>query len=119
MPRAEIASKQALFTLAELHSELAGKLVDNERERKRLTVAMLQVEAVMKMLEPGYNVATIAVRRRKPNPYFKRGTVFRSAVDALRVASDPLTAREIVLEMLAAKGVTDASEKAVRDLAGC
>jgi hypothetical protein len=118
MPRAEIASKQALFTLAKLHSELAGKLLANKAEGRRITTAMLQVEAVMKMLEPGYDVRPIAVRRRTANPWFKRGTVFRSAIDALRVAAGPLTTREIVLAMLAAKGVTDASPKGIRDLGG-
>jgi hypothetical protein len=80
MPRAEIASKQAFFTLAKLHSEIAGELLDNRAQAKRLTVAMMQVETVMKMLEPGYDVRPIAVRRRKPNPWFNRGTVFRSAI---------------------------------------
>ena len=47
---------------------------------------MLQVEAVMKMLQPGYDVRPIAVRRRKLNPWFKRGTVFRAALDVLRTA---------------------------------
>jgi hypothetical protein len=91
MPRAEIASKQALFTLAKLHSELAGKLLDSRAETRRLTVAMLQVEAVMKMLAPGFNLKTIAVRRRKPNPWFRRGTVYREALDVLRAAKGPMT----------------------------
>jgi hypothetical protein len=49
----------------------------------------------MKMLAPGFSVASIAVRRRKPNPWFKRGTVYRAALDVLRVAPMPMTAREI------------------------
>jgi hypothetical protein len=69
---------------------------------------MKHVEAVLKMIEPGYDVRPIAVRRRKPNPWFKRGTVFRCALDALRAAGQPLTIREIALAMLAAKGVMDA-----------
>jgi hypothetical protein len=93
MPRAEIASTQAMHTLGQLHAELAGKMLQNKQEAKRLTVSMLQVEAVMKLLEPGYNVRGIAVRRRKPNPWFKRGTLFRSAVDVLRRAGAPMTAR--------------------------
>jgi hypothetical protein len=32
MPRAEIASKQAVYTLGLLHAELAGKLLANKRE---------------------------------------------------------------------------------------
>lgn len=118
MPRAEIASKQALYALAKLHSELAGKLLDNAAERKRLTVGMLQVEAVMKMLSPGYDVRRIAVRRKKLNPWFKRGTVFRLAVDEMRKAEAPLTAREITARMLATRKVADATQKQVRDLTG-
>src|SRR5713226_3654302 len=113
MPRAQIATKQAKYTLEQLHAELGGKILDNKKEAKRLAQAMLHVEAVLKMLEPGYNVRSIAVRRRKPNPWFKRGTVFRHALDALRAAGKPLTSREIVVRMLAAKGVTDAKQKPI------
>jgi len=58
------------------------------------------------------------VKRRRPNPWFKRGTVFGHALDVLREAEGPLTAREVTGRMLAAKGVADADQKAVRDLIG-
>jgi hypothetical protein len=49
---------------------------------------MMQVEAVLQMLQPGFSVAGIAAKRRnKSNPWFKRGTLLRSAVDVLRRAS--------------------------------
>ena len=32
MPRAETLTKQAMFTLAKLHSELAGKTIENKKE---------------------------------------------------------------------------------------
>ena len=76
------------------HAALAGKLIDSKAESRRLTVCMMQVEAVMKMLAPGFNLQTIAVRRRKPNPWFKRGTVYRAALDVLRGAPGPMTARD-------------------------
>jgi hypothetical protein len=116
--KAEIATTQAKFTLERLHAELGGKTLDNKAQAKRLAECMKHVEAVLKMLDPDYDVRPIAVRRRKPNPWFKRGTVFRCALDALRKAGKPLTTREVVLAMLAAKGVTDASPKATRDLGG-
>jgi hypothetical protein len=53
MHRAEIASKQAVYTLGLLHAELAGKLLANKREAIRLRTAMMQVEAVVKMLQSG------------------------------------------------------------------
>lgn len=56
--------------------------------------------------------------RRKPNPFFKRGTIFRAAWDVLRYAGKPLTASEATVAMLATKGIKNASAEAVRDLEG-
>ncbi len=118
MPHAKILTHQATHTLEQLHAELGGKIKDNAAEAKRLRADMVHVEAVLKMLQPGYDVRPIAVRRRKPNPWFKRGTVWRSALEVLRVADRPLTAREITDRMLVAKGVQEPASKAVRDLVG-
>jgi len=116
--RAHIQTKQAKFTLERLHAELGGQIQENKAEGSRLAEAMRHVEAVLKILDPDYDVRPIAVRRRKPNPYFKRGTVFRAALDVLRQAERPLTTREITEAMLAIKGAHNAPEKAVRDLTG-
>ena len=114
MPRAEIASKQAVYTLGLLHAELAGKLLANKREAIRLRTAMLQVEAVVKILEPGFNVARIAAKRRnKSNPWFKRGTLFRSAVDVMRRAGTPMTAREIAEALIAGKAPQATRKQAI------
>ena len=104
MPKAEIASKQAIFTLKQLHAELAGKFLENRNAGVKIKMAMIQVEAVMQMLQPGLSVAAIAAKRRnKSNPWFKRGTLFRSAVDVMRRAGNPMTAREIADKMVADK----------------
>jgi hypothetical protein len=69
MPRAEIASKQAVLTLTQLHAELAGKFLENRNAAVKIKTAMLQVEAVLQMLQPGFSVAAIAAKRRnKSNP---------------------------------------------------
>jgi hypothetical protein len=96
MPRADIKTKQAVYTLSQLHAELAGKFLENSRQGVRLKTAMMQVEAVLLMLQPGFNIKSIAAKRRnKSNPWFKRGTLFRSAVDVMRRAGSPMTPREI------------------------
>jgi hypothetical protein len=92
MPHAKILTKQALYTLSQLHSELAGKLSANQRETKRLRLAIFQVEAVMKMLSPEVNLRLIAPKRRNVgNPWFKRGTLARAVIDTLRRAGMPMT----------------------------
>ncbi|MBA2525309.1 MAG: hypothetical protein H0V18_05920 [Pyrinomonadaceae bacterium] len=104
MPRAEILSKQALNTLTQLHAELAGKIETNRKSGDKLRSQMVQVEAVMKMLDPDFNTRAISAKRRNTgNPWFKRGTLYRSAIDVLRRAGKPLTAREMMLAVLDGK----------------
>jgi hypothetical protein len=79
---------------------------------------MSHVEAVIKMLDPTHNLRTIAIRRRKPNQWFKRGTVWRAALDTMRRAGGPLTISEIAARMLGAKRITDAPRSAVETLEG-
>jgi hypothetical protein len=94
----------ALKTLTQLHAELAGKLSVNLRETKRLRLAIFQVEAVMKMLSPDFNIRLIAPKRRNVgNPWFKRGTLARAVIDALRRWPAPMTTREITDALLAGK----------------
>jgi hypothetical protein len=96
MPRAEIAIKQAVYTPGLLRAELARKLLANKREAIRLRTAMMQVKAVMKMLSRAVNIRLIAPKRRHVgNPWFKRGTLHRSAIDMLGRAQAPMTARQI------------------------
>ena len=104
---ATVPTTRATSALEQLHAELAGKLQTNKRETQRLTQAMRHVEAVLKLLQPGYNVTGISVRRRKSNPWFKRGTALRHVFEVLRTAEGPLTPREITDRTPAARGVTN------------
>ena len=104
MPHGKILSYHALKTLTQLHAELAGKLATNRRETKRLRLAIFQVEAVMKMLSPDVNLRLIAPKRRNTgNPWFKRGTLARAVIDALRRSAVPMTTRELSYALLAGK----------------
>lgn len=105
-----------MCALEALHAELGGKIADNKREAERLADAMRHVEAVLKLLQPGYDVRPIAVRRRKPNPWFKRGTVFRHVLDVLRIATEPMTARQVTEAMLRARRIGSPDKAEVRRL---
>jgi hypothetical protein len=70
------------------------------------------------MLDPGYSLRAISVKRRQPNPWFKRGSVYRRAVDVLRTATEPLTARDIVERVLAAANLKRPDKAALAHLTG-
>jgi hypothetical protein len=88
-----------------LHAELAGKLLANKREAIRLRTARMQVEAVVKILQPGFNVARIAAKRRnKTNPWFKRaGRSSGARWTCCGEPKPPMTAREIAATLIAGK----------------
>jgi hypothetical protein len=114
MPRAEIASKRAIFTLSQLHAELAGKFAENRNAGVKIKTAMMQVEAVLQMLQPTFDVRSISGKRRnKSNPWFKCGTLFRSAMDVLRRAEAPMTAREIADTLIAGKAPQATRKQAI------
>jgi hypothetical protein len=106
-----------LCALRRLHADIGGKILDNRKAAKRLQEDRRHVAAVIKMFSPRYDVKGIPARRQyKANPWFRRGTLFRSALDIMRATSEPLTVAEIVDRMLAAKRVTDARMDQVRGL---
>jgi hypothetical protein len=66
------------------------------------------------MLQPGFNVASIAAKRRSTsNPWFKRGTPFRTAADVLRRATAPMTAREITDALVIGKAPQATRKQAI------
>jgi hypothetical protein len=106
-----------LCALRRLHAEIGGKIIDSRKATKRLREDKRHVAAVIKMFSPEYDVKAIAARRTyKANPWFRRGTLFRSALDIMRGASEPLTVAEIVDRMLVAKGVASARTDQIRGM---
>src|SRR5271155_434058 len=96
--------------LVRLHADIGGRILENKRQGLRLVEDMKHVEAVLKMFDPEFNARAISARRRVTgNPWFKRGTLFRAGLEALRASPGPLTVCELVDAVLAAKGVKDAT----------
>jgi hypothetical protein len=73
---------------------------------------MKHVEAVIKLFDPDYSVRQIAAKRKqRTNPWFKRGTLFRVALDVLRKATEPLTVAQVTDGVLAARNIKDATRE--------
>jgi hypothetical protein len=98
--------KPALYALIKPHADLGGRIKQNRTEVKILRRDMVHVEAVLKMLDPGFSVRSIAARRKNnPTPLFKRGTLFRAVLGVLREAAAPMTADDIGLALFRSRGV--------------
>jgi hypothetical protein len=55
--------------------------------------------------------AISARRKQATNPWFKRGTLFRAALDVLRTATAPLTVTQLTYAVLESHGIADATRK--------
>jgi hypothetical protein len=109
----------AVAYLVRLHADLGGQIEANKREADRLVESMKAVETVIRLFDPVYDVRRIAVRRRQSlNKWFKRGHMFRAAIDVLRAAPLPMTVRELTRMVLAGQGVNDADVKTLRNMEG-
>jgi hypothetical protein len=102
-----------------LHADLGGKLLACQAQASRLASDMRHVEAVIRMFDPAYDVRRIAVKRRqKKNPWFKRGHMFRAAIDVLREAGGRLETRELAVRLLAGQGVAEPTLAQIWNMTG-
>lgn len=88
----------AVDYLVRLHADIGGRILDNQKQAQKLADDMKSVEAVIRMFDPAFHIAEIAPRRRVTgNAWFKRGSLFRHGLEALRKADKPLSARDILV----------------------
>lgn len=100
--------KPAFYALIRLHAELAYRIKANKDEGEKLRDDMLHIEAVLKILEPGFSTRRIAAKRKHTeNPWFKRGTIFRAVLEVLKAAPAPMSAEEIGVALLQSKGIAE------------
>ncbi len=110
--------------LIRLYAELAGRIPDKRINPDCLRRDMWHVEKVIKMLEPSFDVGTIRpYKRPKSNKWFPHRKAFRTALDMLRGAEKPLTAREIAERLFQQRGVDNpppaTMEKMVCNIRDC
>ena len=94
------------YALLRLHAELAGEIVKHKRQQRRLRRDMAKVRDVIRMLEPAIGrIPTKVIIRRKPNPWFKHGTLYPAVVALLKAAGRPLHAMEITWALFKQRGI--------------
>ncbi len=105
-----------MYALLDMHSTLGGEIKKNKERAASLAADMRHVEAVIKLLDPQVSLRRVAVKRRKPNQWFRRGTLYRKAIDVLRTAGQPMTATDIAWAVLKTAKIATADRKAVQAL---
>ncbi|MFI4987246.1 MAG: hypothetical protein ACHQF3_07380 [Alphaproteobacteria bacterium] len=108
-----------MYALIRLYAELHGELIQARRNEVLIRGDIEHVKAVLRMLEPGINLAAIKPRRKyRVNPVVKRRGAFRAALEVLAEANEPLATKELARRVLIKLGVSEPDMPAIRKMFG-
>jgi len=100
-----------ISALVEKFAEIKGKLKVSEKHSRDLRASLTHIEAVLKLFQPDYETAKIAAKRpKRPIRWGKRGKAWRAALEIMKHASAPMTAREIGLQVAQKLGIEGEGE---------
>src|SRR5579863_10623347 len=94
-------------SLRNKRSEIAGKIELHNREIERLRAALIHIDAVLRLYDPGTDPNAIEPRKRFPRrvEYFEKGELARRVYEALRDDGDTVSCEQLTRKALADKGL--------------
>ena len=100
-------------SLRDKQLELAGILDGLEREAAARRADLAHLDATIRLFDPNdILVAAQPARRLRYNDWFRPGECRRKIHDVLRDATEPMTTREIVEKIMAARHITSDDARA-------
>src|ERR1700704_4708582 len=87
--------------LVKRRAELAGDIENTPEALRKMVLDLESLDATIVQFDPDFQVETIKPKAfRPPRDWSNRGQMFRIILSVLRPASDPLTTRDIALQLL-------------------
>lgn len=110
-----MAEPHVLSALVTKRAELAGEIEGLERQADQFRADLLHIDAAIRIFAPDYRPNEIRPKaKRMKGEWFAHGELMRLVLETLRKASDPMTAKEIALALMAHKGFDTSDERTVR-----
>jgi hypothetical protein len=99
-------SEHIIPVLRSKRAEISGHILDLEKRVARFRADLANIDAAIRILSPGSEPGAIPPKRAyKRTKYFARNELARMALDLMRKAQEPLSAREIAVSIMKAKGL--------------
>ena len=110
-----MALPAALSALIDKRATLAGEIRELEDRLEQLRSDVLHVDAVIRLMDPAYQLdAIVPKRRRQRREWFGNGELLRGVLETLRQAREPMTSREVALAIMERKGFDQNDGQTVR-----
>ena len=102
-----MGASQIISTLRDKRLEVADTIERLERQADQYRVDLAHLEATMRLFDPNIEPETLQTATPRRNEWFRPGECRRHIHDVLRDAAGPMTTREIVEGVMAAKKLPD------------
>lgn len=95
-----MADPHIISTLRQKRSETSGEIADTERRLASLREDLASLDRTLRIFDPSVIPATIKPRLKRKTPSrFRSGEMTRSLLTILRNATEPMTVREIAVQV--------------------
>jgi hypothetical protein len=104
-----------LAGLVKRRAELAGDIENTHAKLRQLVADLENLDATILQFDPDYHVEAIRPKAfRPPKDWANRGEMTRIVLSILRQATEPLTTRDIALEMLVSRALDRNDQRLLR-----
>ncbi len=104
-----------LHGLVKRRAELAGEIERTHQHLRKIVADIEALDATILQFDPTYQIEAIKPRAfRPPKDWAKRGEMTRIALSILRQASEPLTTRDIALQLLIERALDSSDVRLLR-----
>jgi hypothetical protein len=101
--------------LLKRRAELAGDIEAAHNALRRIILDLENLDATILQFDPTYQVETIKPKAfRPPKDWANRGEMSRIVLSILRQAAEPLTSRDIALQMLVKRALDKNDQRLLR-----
>lgn len=96
-----MAEPHVITALSKKRAELSGDIERTQRELQDVIRDLVHLDRTLLLFDPSYEIASIKPKAfRPPADWSKRGEMTRLILGILRNATERLTSRDIVLELI-------------------
>lgn len=101
--------------LVKRRAELAGDIELTHEKLRKMVADLETLDATILQFEPDFQCETIKPKAfRPPKDWANRGEMSRIVLSILRQASEPLTSRDIALELLVVRAMDKGDQRLLR-----
>ena len=101
--------------LVKRRAELTGDIERTHDALRKMVSDLEALDATIMQFDPDFKIETIKPKAfRPPKDWAKRGEMTRFVLSLLRQASEPMTSRDIALEMLVSRALDKSDQRLLR-----